>query len=315
MGITLNPSLICDNSTLANFKAWAGNSTGIASFLQTAGSGLSQTADTGQVNWSSIASVPTVGNYVYEIYKNTDALTNFYFKIEYGTGAASSNTNPRIRISIGTGTNGAGVLTGIIAGPMVVQIQDPSVPSTSITYACWMSAAPGRLSILMWQGNTVNTGATCMFGLERSCDTSGNYNSAFVTLMSAGNNGTSSGTGYQQSIVFSASATPLVTSGMFLVSMLANANFSTFNTTNFNGKIGLSPMFPWVGDFDNPHRIVMLGMAGDFTEGASYTIASGNMPYGISKTYIATKTSRATGQLVPNTNGNNVYSALLVEYD
>ena len=154
MGITLNSALVCDNSTLANFKAWA---SAISAFLQTAGSGLSQTTDTGQVNWSTIASVPTSGNYVYEMYKNTDALTTFYFKIEYGTGSSSSN--PKIRLSIGTGTNGAGALTGFVTtlNPFTMPGSDTAPPSTSTQYNCYFSAAPGRLSILMWRDCTTTT--------------------------------------------------------------------------------------------------------------------------------------------------------------
>src|ERR1700739_4092260 len=188
MGITLNSALVCDNSTLANFKAWA---SAISAFLQTTGSGLSQTADTGQVNWGSIGSVPTSGNYVYEIYKNTDALSTFYFKIEYGSQGTSV---PGIRITLGTGTNGAGTLTGTITfaagvpGPNKINFGALTVPSTVTQYQCYFSAAPGRLSVMMWRdAAATQSSAPLWFGFERSTDNSGNYNSVLITLASLGN--------------------------------------------------------------------------------------------------------------------------------
>lgn len=87
--------LACDNSTLTNFKAWG---QAISNALST--STWTQTSDTGQVNWSSIASVPGSGAYVYEIWQPNDGLTAFYLKAEYGN---FSGTNmPSIRVSIGT---------------------------------------------------------------------------------------------------------------------------------------------------------------------------------------------------------------------
>jgi hypothetical protein len=77
--------LVCDSSTLANFKSWA---QAISGWFATAG--WSQAADTGQVNWSTIVSVPGSGAYVYEVWQPNDGLTTFYAKIEYGNSTASA---------------------------------------------------------------------------------------------------------------------------------------------------------------------------------------------------------------------------------
>jgi hypothetical protein len=99
-----------DNSTLANYLAWA---KGIADALKTL-PGLAQSADTGQINWASVAAVPGVNAYSgYEIYRlndSLDATAPVFIKIEYGTGA--SVNQPALRISVSTATNGAGTLTG-----------------------------------------------------------------------------------------------------------------------------------------------------------------------------------------------------------
>src|ERR1039458_8773880 len=100
--MTSNQALVRDNSTLANFKNWA---TAISAFFITAG--WTRTADTGQVNWSTIAVVPGAGSYVYEILQTNDGFTTYYLKGEYGTHSTGSN-NPATRFTGGTSTTGTG---------------------------------------------------------------------------------------------------------------------------------------------------------------------------------------------------------------
>src|SRR6266478_9217496 len=108
-----------DNSSLANFKSWAqAISNAISGF------GWVQTGDTGQVNWGSIASVPS-STYVYEIWKANDAAAAtlpIYLKIEYGFSA----TVPRIRMTVGTSSNGSGTITGgvVSSAPWQISILD-----------------------------------------------------------------------------------------------------------------------------------------------------------------------------------------------
>jgi hypothetical protein len=305
MGITLNTAQVCDNSTLTNFKAW---SKAIADFLKTTGSGLTQTADTGQVNWSSIASVPTVGTYVYEMYTNTDALATFYFKIEYGTGSGSSNTGPNIRVTIGSGTNGAGTLTGFVTNAMTQSGTGViTVPSTVTQYQCYFSAAPGRLGILLWRDSS-STSAPLFFGFERSCDSSGNYTGDFITLLLAMNASGSTRCIQQHSLAFGIGVNTGIANG-------SNAEWIALknrgvSSDNFNGNFSVSPVFPSVDGFGNPHRIIMIGCLSDVTEGGVITIAAGNMPYGVAKTYIGTKNGVAMNSLLLGGN-----TALLMEYD
>src|ERR1035437_5775905 len=151
-----NTPLVRDNSTLVNFKSWA---SAISAFFTTAG--WTQSSDTGQVNWSTIASVPGSGAYVYEIWKPADGLTMFYLKVEYGTGAASSATTPQMRLSIGTTTSGAGVLTGLVT-TLNVPV-GPAVTSTSTPFQCYFSGDTGRIGVMMWRDDQ-----PIFFGVQRS---------------------------------------------------------------------------------------------------------------------------------------------------
>lgn len=287
---TQNSALVRDNSTLANFKAWASV---ISAFFATAG--WVQSSDTGQVNWSTIASVPTSGNYVYEIWKPGDGLQVFYLKIEYGTGSASSSTNPRIRLSIGTSTNGAGTLTGFVSSTQLVPPSDPNVTSTVTQYQCYFSGDSGRMAVMMWRDDPQSSGgntAPIFFAIQRSLNSSGTpygtSSTGYVTLISAGT--PNAGPANQQSVVFGVGVAPFMansaTGNSQTWSVLPNGYLSS---GLFNGQVPISPVFPCVGFYDNPMDIAAVGFANDFTEGATYVIASGNMPYGVSHTYLASK--------------------------
>lgn len=81
------------------------------------GIGLVQTADTGQINWTTITA-PTVNNTLasgVEMWRFSDALqsTNpVFMQIGYGRGAGTTANAFLLRIKIGAGSDGAGNLTG-----------------------------------------------------------------------------------------------------------------------------------------------------------------------------------------------------------
>lgn len=303
---TQNSALVRDNSTLANFKSWAST---ISAFFTTAG--WVQSSDTGQVNWSTIASVPTAGNYVYEIWKPGDGLTAFYFKVEYGTGTASSNTSPAIRLSIGTSTNGAGVLTGFVTSTVVIPPTSPTVTSTVTQFQCYFSGDTGRIGVMMWRDDI-----PVFFGVQRSLNSSGTATSSYVTLLANGVNSTSSST-FQQTVVFGVGVSTLITPAANdggWICLFPHGNNSTSTSALFNGNAAISPVFPLVGYYDNPMDIAAVGCYNDFTEGSSYVIAAGNMPYGISHTYLCGKKGAFPTCATTGANANNE-CAFLMRYD
>ncbi len=307
---TQNSALVRDNSTNANFRAWGSI---ISAFFTTAGWVAS--SDTGQVsNWTT-QTAPAAGSYVYEIWKPNDGLTTFYLKVEYGTNTASTNTGPQMRLSIGTSTNGAGVLTGFVTGLATTPNSVVTVSSTVTQWQCYFSGDSGRIGVMMWRDDTANAGPL-FFGVQRSLNSSGTPTSSYVTLVAIGNNGNSSQC-FQQSVVFGVGVSTLVTptsnDGGFIC-LLPHGNLNTAATALFNGQAAISPVFPLVGYYDNPMDIVAVGCYNDFTEGTQYSIASGNMPYGVSHNYIAGKNAPF---LKAGTNGASLASecCLLMRYD
>lgn len=99
------------NSDDATWRTWA---QGIHDLLIAAG--LTQTADTGQINLTT-APRPAANAFAgFEIFRFSDALQAtlpVFIKVEYGTGGAADR--PGLRVTAGTITSGAGVLSGQVS--------------------------------------------------------------------------------------------------------------------------------------------------------------------------------------------------------
>jgi hypothetical protein len=303
---TSQQALVRDASTLANYKAWG---QAISNFFSTAG--WIQSSDTGQVNWGTIATVPS--NSItrdYEIWTPGDGLQVFYLKIQYGTGGSSGNTNPVIQVTLSTATNGAGTQTGFVTPSMRMPNADQSVSSTSVQWQCYFAGDSGRIGMLMWRDDGSNNGPIC-FVVQRSLNSSGvaygTSTTGYVTLVAISyDNNRNCG---QTHLVFNTGvftpATPNSSNGR-----MSFLQCGGLGSQLFAGGIPISPIFPVVGFFDNPIDMLAIGASSDFTEGAQYSIASANMPYGVSHNYIAAKNSPF---FQVGSNGN--VSAVLMRFD
>lgn len=289
--MTSQQQLVCDNSTLANFKQWA---QAISSFFSTAG--WLQSSDTGQVNWSTISAVPGSGAFVYEIWEPNDGLTNFFVKMEYGNSTGSTNS-PCIRVTISTTTNGAGTPSGLVLGGRMCAPSSFGAPSATSQYECDFSGAAGRIGAMMWR----NGGNNCqqLFAIERSLNSSGAYTGSYVTLWTVGNNNNNTPSGNQQSLVFGVGAGPAMLSAGFspggqttygICSSRLGASTFNNNSATFNGSIPFDTCAPSVGFFDYPSTMVGIGLTGDFPEGVTFTITL----YGATRTYMVSKSGPFT---------------------
>lgn len=270
---TLQQQLVCDSSTITNFKEWA---QAISSAFSTFG--WVQSSDSGQVNWSTIATVPGSNSYVYEIWEPNDGLTNFYVKVEYGN---TNNANsPGMRLSLGTGTNGAGTLTGTVLGPLLTTTSAYTPPSNTTQYECNFSGALGRIGVMMWR----NGGNNCQmfFAIERAVNASGSYTGSYVTLWTTGNNGATLHGSYQATLVFGVGTTPLATTSNYSNSPIVRYIWLGGSSSAFNGSIPMDTCSPCVGYFDSPCTAVGVALAMDISEGAAFTVTL----YGATRTYL-----------------------------
>lgn len=101
-------SILWDSTTDARFRAW-----GLEIHDALAALGWIQTADTGQIDWTTVlAPTLTLQKRGYEIWRANDSLAGsapFYIKLTYGSSGAAAR--PGLWIQIGAGSNGAGTLS------------------------------------------------------------------------------------------------------------------------------------------------------------------------------------------------------------
>lgn len=163
-------STVLDHSSDAGFRAW-----GSELSAKFAAVGLTQTTDTGQINWATVTRPSASTDGGYEVWRFNDTQQGsapIYLKIYYGTGTAA--TAPRIRLQVGTTSNGSGTVSG--TGSTLTNIVSYSTPLTSTTtnYPSYLCYADGFLG-LGWKYGAGATSAITMalFCISRSTDSAG----------------------------------------------------------------------------------------------------------------------------------------------
>jgi hypothetical protein len=238
---TRNETHVHDLSTVANFKDWGqAVNTALTAF------GWTQTADTGQVNWTTISSVPTSGNYVTELWQPGDGGTPFYIRIDYGNNAGNQ---PAMRFQGGTSTTGTGALSGFTT----TLIQMASAVNTGSTlYNCLFSGDSSSFNIMMWRDASA---ANFVLSVDRARTSAGATTNAYFSILSFRATNVSGAAGTCQSVVFGIGVAPQLSSLATgsLPTLATGTSWAGVNQSMFfNGNYGFIPVFPYVGYFDVP---------------------------------------------------------------
>lgn len=247
--------LNCDASTLTSFKAW-GQAISNAFSL----SGWVQTADTGQVNWSTVT-LPALGATVYEIWKPADALqtgsTQYFVKVQYGR---SGSGGAIVQFTLGFSTDGAGNLVGNTAGGFTVG----SFANNTGVFECNFSGDIDRMSIMMWRGGSSQVHFT--MGIERTHNTDGTASSDGVATFYNGSS---------QMLHFATTQSPNGNQGSMTIPF-ANADMA------FNNNVPVSPAFMTYGKISNPFTVIAWVPKNDIASGGLFTTTL----YGSTRTYM-----------------------------
>lgn len=299
---TLNASCVCDNSSLANFKNWAQEISTAFSTL-----GWVQTSDTGQVNWSTIAAVPS-STYVYEIWKANGSNASsmpIYVKVGYGF----SSTVPAVEITVGTGSNGSGTITGVVTTgaplePTLLTLTNKG----ATTFQCYFSGSADDFRMYMWGASASNQLGE-LWVIDRSKNSSGADTASYFTVCvacSIETTGIASNKGMQQSL----SAAQLSSQH----TCLCTTTVDGVVTTGANwGTVAAYPVFPDVGQVGNPLLGLMKIYAGD---GADTNTVTVNSMYGSSHTYVVVKDTGSSGGFSSFCNRLGAgFAALLMQYE
>lgn len=172
-----------NHTTDAGFRAW-----GLALSGAFTSAGLTQTADTGQINWVTVVRAGINANAGYEIFRFNDtnqATAPVFIRVDYGTNAAVDR--PRVLVTIGTGTNGAGTITGTVIPAATIHF-NITAASTAVSYATRSCAVDGYFG-LMWGLGATSTGSLGFgfLSIARSVDSTGAATAEAIEVYSGAN--------------------------------------------------------------------------------------------------------------------------------
>lgn len=136
--------------------------------------GLVQTADTGQINWTTVT-LPAAATIIgYEIWRFADS--SIYFKLEWRTNSGQTNS-PIFFLTVGTGSDGAGAITGVIlASTNIINANFGFSGAGSTPRASYLCHTADFLGVALKIGS--GTGATALgamlaFSIEKMTDSVG----------------------------------------------------------------------------------------------------------------------------------------------
>lgn len=162
-----------EHSDDAGYKAWGSEFNNMLSVI-----GLTQTGDTGQVNWATTTR-PGTNTYNYEIWRFNDTLQStapIYIRFDYGTGS-SGGTAACIKITIGTGSNGAGTITGVWFTQSITNSGSGAAPQSTtqgyVSHACY-NPTYGVLNVAFKKKGAAltNPAPLATFSIQRTVDQS-----------------------------------------------------------------------------------------------------------------------------------------------
>lgn len=157
----------------ANFREWGSE---FATYLALIG--LVQTADTGQINWTTVTRASTNSNAGYEIWRFNDALQStapIFIRFDYGTGANAGS--PRIQATVGTSSNGSGTIGGTaLTTARTMGIGSSTSYNSDTGVSSYFCLVDGQLT-LAFKATGASTGASTGMGavllIKRTIDSAG----------------------------------------------------------------------------------------------------------------------------------------------
>lgn len=261
--VTLSTSPI--NTNQAAFQAWGSALSGALATL-----GLVKTADTGQINWATVAAPTAVGQVMgYEIWRFADTLQAgcpVFIKIAYGSG--TSALAPNVTANVGNGSDGAGNLLNAF-NSMMASNSSTSNSSQFLSYLC---GGNNRLCMALWPYLS-NVG--CIFCVERLKNADGTENANGVFC------GTQWTTGGGQTTA-SGMLRPYPQLPGIKDQKMATICVPGSAQTN-GGIVGLNPIWPVDGILFNPIISMLECRSGDVIDGSTVTVAM----YGVNHNYLA----------------------------
>jgi hypothetical protein len=289
---TANVNILPDSNTAANFR-----SAGAAINAQLSAMGLVQTADTGQINWTTVANPGSNVFAGYEIWRFNDALqatVPVFIRVEYW-GSLSSGNHYAHKIQIGFATDGAGNITGTQKSALITAQGNAVFSGTFGSSACLFSGAAGRIALALFP--SVSDPFVSMFwSVERSKDAAGVDNGdAVIIQVAAGGNVANEANAPKAHLYLP------FTGGVPNVQFKFPAIISN-GPSAFGGNVQMGIPFPIAGSVRNPGLGALIYNASDFSSLTDYAMSV----YGASHTFKTLTDNWRYIAGVGSTPGNNI---------
>jgi hypothetical protein len=243
-------SVAYSGATLADFIAVFQP---ISDFLATAG--WVKSADTGQVDWGTLAAVPASNvKTVYEIWKMGDALqatAPIFVKIVYGV----SGTGPVIWLTVSNGSNGAGALTGTVSTEVACTPLTTTVEAS--LHPCFLRADAASFILALFQDIE---NRSYLITIERTKDAEGNDTDEGVIITHSKGGSYSSWTHY----VYKPGGGSGPKLSAWIIPLPADGSVTTGGAGT---DLGVGAPLPWAGGPKNIGLNLLLGYRGDFPDG------------------------------------------------
>lgn len=267
---TASTNTVIDQTSDATFRVWIAEVI-TAMFTLV---GLTQTADTGQINTATVTrpgTANTVAGYVIGRFNDTlQSTVPIFFKLEFGTGGTAT-TSPNMWLTVGTGSNGSGTITGTTTTRNTI-VGGVAASNVTTYISRWCYNTSDGIVAFAWK-----IGATAAdlggFALGRTCDnTSAPTNQGYLLFIQGAGVVTPGGSP-GISVMYNFVSTLLTTGSPFINS---NLNWNPFaNTTTIVGgaTVYVLPFFYY--DAAGPSWMAFMGtgFASEFTSGTSVSLA------------------------------------------
>jgi hypothetical protein len=162
------------NTNDATFRAWGADLS--AAFAEV---GLVKTADTGQINWTTVSRPATNTVAGYEIWRYADS--SVFLKIEYGNGQ-STNDSFTLHITVGQNSNGSGTLTGATSTRSLTVLSNSGISAAGTSRQSFLVYKDGFLGFLGYRNAFGGNIPLCFFAVCRTTDAAGAPDSRGITV-------------------------------------------------------------------------------------------------------------------------------------
>lgn len=263
-------NLVLRNTTEADFRGWGSAISG-----QLAAMGWVKTADTGQIDWTTVLA-PT-GAYQqrgYEMWRMDDALQStapVFLRLGYGSGATTGGAVPALWIRVGVATDGAGALVTRFTSEFNLRMQSlptGGTPDANGAYECAFSGSSNRICVAFPLNAGSSTGGFgIFFAVERTRNASGNDTPEGIVLLT-----NSIAAPYSQVVPYTGPVPP--------PEPIHGYGSQTANSVSGTDVL-LYPIYAMNGVLLNPMRSVVAYKLADVAPG---TVATASI-YGIQQTF------------------------------